>query len=624
MNSVQRHQRAFLNDQLQSLYAPLQLLVEQLRQLLLMPVMAEKSIFFTDLEKINTAAELIQQSLGALGVDQLDESALSRLRHDLRNHIGIVDGYCDILLEDCGDQQALSALSKLRQHSRAFQEQLEMLRFPAGDAEQDNDPIAKMFRSFKRGLSRDTELENAAMILVVDDNASTRELLAQQLQRKGYTVLEADGGKSCIETMRRALPDLVLLDLLMPDMNGYEVLQAVREDEQLRRIPVVVISGVQDEEGAIHCIDAGASDYLIKPVNATLLNARLSALLERKRWQDKEQEYLAELERSQKFIRRVFGRYLSDEIVERLLDQQDGLSLGGQRRQVTVLMADIRDFSSISQQLQPEACVALLINYLAVMAEIIQRYRGTVDELMGDGILAIFGAPVTEPDDCDRALACAVAMQRGIEEVNRRNREQNLPQIQIGIGLNTGEVVAGNIGSELRSKYGVVGHNVNLTSRIESCTVGGQILVSPSTLNEAKVEVVTGGEMTVALKGAAEELVLHDVLGVGLPYDLLLPVVETPLRVLSQPLELEVTLLSGKQLNESQSLRLNALAVRGQALLMCSEENISVPVDVSVQGLAERRCYGKLFALASGDTCLEGVQYQLLVSSMSVSLDELK
>ncbi|MBD2858605.1 response regulator [Spongiibacter sp. KMU-158] len=601
MSRNPRHQRAFLNDRLQSLNAPIQLLALQLHSLAALPVFQNSPELTADLEKIHDAVALTQSALLAFDVEALDAGELARLRHDLRNHIGIVDGYSEILAEDCGDDELAESLFKLRQQSRVFQEQLEGLVLPDGASSSSSDPIAKMFKSFKRGLSRELGAVEPSLILVVDDNPSSRELLAQQLQRKGYTVLEAEGGRSGLETMRRVLPDLVLLDLVMPDMNGYDVLKVIREDEDLRRIPVVMVSGVQDEEGAMHCIDAGANDYLIKPVNATLLNARLSALLERKRWQDKEQEYLAELERSQKFIRQVFGRYLSDEIVERLLDEQDGLKLGGQRRVVTVLMADIRDFSTISLQLEPEACVALLNNYLGVMAEVIQHYRGTVDELMGDGILAIFGAPVNEADDCDRALACAVAMQNAMAEVNRRNLAEGLPALKMGIGLNTGEVVAGNIGSELRSKYGVVGHNVNLAARIESCTVGGQILVSPRTLSDAKVEVVRGRSMRVAVKGVEEELLLQEVLGVGLPYDLLLEQPQLELRPLSAPLSLWITLLNGKQFDESQALQLEAHAVLGEGLVVSASSAINspikVPADVAIKGLVEARCYGKLTAV---------------------------
>jgi adenylate cyclase len=614
VSESKRLQRAFLDDALQSLQAPLHLIQHQLEGLLGLPVVRGEGSFIADLQRIGEACASLEASLRVLASDEVEEAALSRLRHDLRNGIGIVDGYCDILLEDSDDQEMVPLLQELRRQSRAFQARLESLSFAevgSGEA----DPIAEIFRSFKRGLTRNEWNGETATILVADDNDSGRELIAQQLQRQGFLVIEADGGQSCLETMRRVGPDLLLLDLVMPDMNGYEVLQVIRADEQLRRIPVVVISGIQDEQGAIHCIDAGASDYLIKPVNATLLNARLAALLERKRWQDREREYLAELEKSQRFIRKIFGRYLSDEIVRRLLDEQDGLELGGERRKVTVLMADIRDFSSISRQLEPEQCLTLLNNYLGVMAEVIQRFKGTVDELMGDGILAIFGAPVSDSDDCDRALACAVAMQLAVAEVNRLNGEQNLPAISMGIGLNTGDVVVGNIGSEQRTKYGIVGHNVNLTARVEGCSVGGQILAAPSTIAAANLEVLTGRQVKVAVKGMDEDLSLCEVLGVGLPYDLVLPERIHAFLPLESPHQIELRLLNGKQLADKR-LPAMADAVDGDDLRVVIAESLDVPVDVAVYGLGEDRCYGRLFAL------LEGA-YRLTITSHDKTLQDL-
>jgi adenylate cyclase len=176
------------------------------------------------------------------------------------------------------------------------------------------------------------------------------------------------------------------------------------------------------------------------------------------------------------FIRKVFGRYISSDVMQRLLYDGDSLTLGGERREVTILLADIRSFSIISQQLAPEDCVTLLNKYLAVMTDIMMSYQGTVDEFIGDGILAIFGVLLADLLHSDHAVACALAMQNAMPEVNRYNLENGLLEIDIGVGINTGPVVVGNVGSELLTKYGVVGHHVNIASRIESCSVGGQVL----------------------------------------------------------------------------------------------------------------------------------------------------
>ncbi|HNL74227.1 MAG TPA: adenylate/guanylate cyclase domain-containing protein, partial [Leptospiraceae bacterium] len=182
------------------------------------------------------------------------------------------------------------------------------------------------------------------------------------------------------------------------------------------------------------------------------------------------------------FIKNTFGRYLSDDVVASILESPKGTSLGGEKREVTIMMTDLRGFTSISERLPAEKCVLMINNYLDVMTDVILKYQGTIDEFIGDAILVIFGAPIQREDDAARAVACAIEMQLAMKEVNEKNRRDGLPEVVMGIGLNTGEIVVGNIGSHKRTKYGVVGSNVNLTSRIESYTVGGQTLVSQRTL----------------------------------------------------------------------------------------------------------------------------------------------
>lgn len=601
MSDKDRIFKAYLDDLNQSLQAPLQSMAAYTEALLEHPVVAVREPLRADASRISQALEEMIQTLATLyELTPGDEVGISRMRHDLRNAIGVVDGFGEMLREDCDEDEVQHFLGLIQRQSKLFQERLEKFSL-RNDTPNRKDPIAGIFRSFKRGVIRENGQQHTGTILVVDDNDSSRELMGHQLQRQGHLVIEASSGARCLEVMRSAGPDLVLLDLVMPDMNGYEVLQAIRGDDSLRHIPVLIISGMQDEAGAVHCIDAGASDYLLKPVNATLLKARLDALLETKRWRDREREYLAELEKSQRFVRKVFGRYLSDEIVQRLLDDQDGLRLGGERRSVTILMADIRGFSAISQQLKPEQCVQLLNNYLAVMTKVIQRFRGTVDEFVGDAILAIFGAPVSEEDDCDRALACAVAMQLGMDEVNQRNRADGLPELQMGIGLNTGDVVAGNIGSELRSKYGVVGHNVNLTARIEACTVGGQILAAPSTLEKTALQVLRGKTLSVAVKGAEEPLPLSEILGVGLPYDLLLPRSQPDWQPLAQPVALQITEMSGKQLG-AETVAGDLLAQAGEVLQIRCSRQFALFTDLQITGLVEGEvAYGKLTERQQGN-----------------------
>ena len=209
----------------------------------------------------------------------------------------------------------------------------------------------------------------------------------------------------------------------------------------------------------------------------------------------------------------VFGRYVTDEVVDHLLNSPDGLRLGGEKRTVTVLMTDLRGFSKMSAQLPAEKVVSLLNHYLGSMTRVIQSHGGTIDEFIGDAILVIFNAPIEQPDHAERALRCAIAMQLEMDVVNEWNHAHQLTAIEMGIGVHTGVVVAGNIGSELRQKYGVVSVPVNLTARIEGYTVGGQILASGTTADLVP-GLLTRGEREVLPKGEDAPVRIVDVLGI--------------------------------------------------------------------------------------------------------------
>jgi adenylate cyclase len=230
-----------------------------------------------------------------------------------------------------------------------------------------------------------------------------------------------------------------------------------------------------------------------------------------------------DLEKRNNLIRQVFGRYLSDAVVGTLLDQPQGLQLGGERRTITILTSDLRGFSTLAERLPPEQVIDMLNLYLEDMAEVINQYQGTIDEFMGDGILVLFGAPIAQTDDALRAVACACAMQLTMGAVNEKLQALHLPQIEMGIGINTGEVIVGNIGSEKRTKYGVVGSSVNLAYRIESFTSGGQILISEQTRQAVGRNVQIAAEQRVHPKGFAQPVSVYEVYGVRGRYNLFLP-----------------------------------------------------------------------------------------------------
>jgi adenylate cyclase len=440
-----------------------------------------------DLDKL-VAANAALEAL--ISEDMSDE----KLQHDLRNVLGAMRGYAELLGEDLPQkhEQLLAVLQRL-------------LKAIASATEDQSEARPEIV----------TVTSEPGSILAVDDMPENLDLLSRYLSRAGHTVITASSGAEALQAMEQHSIDTVLLDLIMPGMDGGEVLTRIKANEAWRAIPVIVISGRQDMEGIIACIEAGADDYLFKPFNPVLLQARIKAGLERKRWHDREELYRQKLERSEQFIRATFGRYVSDEIVASLLEQPEGLELGGNRQQVTILMSDIRQFTTICENLEPENVMLLLNTYLGTMSDIIMEYQGTVDEFIGDGILAIFGAPIVRDDDADRAVQCALRMQAAVDDINREYVAAGLPEVRMGIGINTGEVIAGNIGSEKRSKYGIVGHNVNLTARIEQRTEGGEILVSQSTLEKLQLDYQIGREESVQVKGINKQVIIHQILGAG-------------------------------------------------------------------------------------------------------------
>ncbi len=249
-------------------------------------------------------------------------------------------------------------------------------------------------------------------------------------------------------------------------------------------------------------------------------------------------------------IRKTFGRYLSAQVVANLLENPEGLKMGGERRKLTILTSDLRGFTATSERLPPEEVIKILNFYLEYMADVITHYEGTIDEFMGDGILVLFGAPTAKVDDAERAVACAIAMQLAIVPVNEKMKEWGLPPLEMGIGINTGEVVVGNIGSEKRTKYGVVGSQVNLTYRIESYTVGGQIFLSESTFKEVRSLVKINIEKQVQPKGVKELITIYDVGGIGGRYNLSLPKQEEEFFNLTEEISLHYRILDGKDVGD--------------------------------------------------------------------------
>ena len=381
-------------------------------------------------------------------------------------------------------------------------------------------------------------------ILLVEDEPDMVLGLKDNFEFEGYEVLTASDGAAGLERARALKPDLVVLDIMLPKLSGLEVCKALRGEGFDK--PIIMLTARGQEIDKVVGLELGADDYVTKPLDFPVVLARLETQLAVKQQKEQIARLATDLELRNRFIQNTFGRYLSEDVVKSLLESPEGLKLGGERRKVTILMSDLRGFTSLSESLGPEEVVRTLNGYLGAMAEVILQHKGTIDEFIGDAILAIFGAPVGRQDDAKRAIACAVEMQLAMHAVNEYNRRNDLPEIEMGIALHTGEVIVGNIGSEQRAKYGVVGAPVNHAGRIESFTVGGQILVSEATLEQAGDGVAVGERFSIDAKGAREPLVVFDLLGVAGEGAVSLPTRAEAFVALAAELPLTYSVMAGK------------------------------------------------------------------------------
>jgi len=288
------------------------------------------------------------------------------------------------------------------------------------------------------------------------------------------------------------------------------------------------------------------------------------------RWKDREAR-LADLTI---MLKKMFGRYLSTEVMNSLIENPSALELGGERRKVTIMMTDLRGFTAIAERLEPEKVVQMLNLYFEVMVEVVLKYNGTINEIIGDALLIIFGAPQEMPDRTQRAIACSIDMQNAMARVNKENRLEALPELEMGIGLNETEVIVGNIGSSKRSKYSVVGSGVNITSRIESYTVGGQILISESVRKQAGEVLRIDSQRDVFPKGSEIPLRIYEVGGIAGSYNLILEGKDPAPVTLARQIPIRCTVLEGKHVGRE---RLQGLVIR------LSKKSIEIALDKPVE-----------------------------------------
>lgn len=343
-------------------------------------------------------------------------------------------------------------------------------------------------------------------VLVVDDNALNREVLEVHFTQLGAEVQTAADGFQALETATRLPPDLILLDVQMPRMDGYEACRYLKTHPATQFVPIVMVTALDSDEDKIRAIQAGADDFITKPYSTVLLMTRARALLKIKHLNDQVQS-------SNRLLRKVLHRYVAGDVADVILtDPEKYLKLGGEQLPITVLFADIRGFTHFTEQHTAAETVETLNRVFARLTPIILRQRGTFDKYMGDAIMAFYGAPLAGPDDPVRAVQTALEMQAAMAQL-RAETAGPLADLHLGIGLHSGEATVGNVGSETLMDYTVIGDTVNVASRLQNEAQGGEILISEATYALVKDRYAARRLGPRAIHGRSEPVTVYALTG---------------------------------------------------------------------------------------------------------------
>ena len=334
-------------------------------------------------------------------------------------------------------------------------------------------------------------------LLVVDDNKVNRLLLGRGLEGQGHRVAFAENGRQALEILHQNEFDLMLLDIQMPEMDGYQVLEKVANDLELRDIPVIVTSALEELDSVVRCIEMGAEDYLIKPINPVLLRARIGAGLEKKRLRNQQRE--------------LIRRFATAEVAHDM--EESGFALGGRFVEATAMFSDIRSFTSLAESQSPAETIELLNTYYTLMFEAISGQGGVVNQMVGDGLMAIFGAPLPLANPSEQAVRAALEMIEMIDLFNLDRATANKPTIRIGIGIATGKVIAGYTGTQSRATYTCVGDTVNLAARLEAYTkVAKQPILIDETTRQSLSETIKVENLgPTEIKGMVQKVTIYSI-----------------------------------------------------------------------------------------------------------------
>ena len=469
--------------------------------------------FIPDLQKIHTAGSqllnLINDSTSATRVEsgKLD---LESLRRECRTILNLIIGYSELCQEDASDEKHGTFSSDLKKISAAAKTLLGFLNdavflqpLVAGSARAkapaEAPPAAKEGTSlFFRTASGTVAAEPALVgsVLVVDDNEINRDMLCRRLERQGHKVVEAENGRKALEVLEKVKVDVVLLDILMPELDGLQTLELLKANPAHRYTPVIMLSALDELDSVVRCIENGAEDYLAKPFNPVLLNARISACLEKKRLRDQEQAYLEQLSAEREKSERLLLNVLPKSIADRL--KQGETTIADNFPDVTVLFADLVDFTQMASQMPAGELVSSLNEIFSKFDWLAELHHLEKIKTIGDAYMVVGGVPTPRKDHAEAVAEIALDMQKVVRRVST---DEGI-SFEVRIGICSGPVIAGIIGSK-KFIYDLWGDTVNIAFRMQSLGEPGQIQVSESTyeLLKNKYEFEQRGKIEVKGKG---------------------------------------------------------------------------------------------------------------------------
>jgi DNA-binding response OmpR family regulator len=410
---------------------------------------------------------------------------MRRLQHEVRTPISQIIGYAELLEEELDEIGAGELVADLHKIRDAASRLLDLVDGKLRDEQDPGAPVLREQEATPSGESDaeapDGEAERPARILVVDEDASDRELLARRLERHGFAVETARDGIEALRQIDADAPDAVLLEVMMSGMGGLEVLERVRRQRSRAELPIILATALDDSQDAVEGLERGANDYVTKPFDFPVVIARVQSQLEAHRTARQVAELARQLEFRSTFIREALGRDVSDDLLVAMAEQPDVLDLGRERRRVVAVVADVRGSRQRASTLEPAQETGVLKNVFDGLSAVVAHHGGVVEEVSGDSLLALFGLPLDAEDDAERAAACALAMQLEMDEINDRGARVQLPAVEIGVGVASGDVAVVSLGTGDQVNYKAVGEPPLRAAAIEAQARGGEVWICART-----------------------------------------------------------------------------------------------------------------------------------------------